>query len=127
MTLDEEDQLRRALLNIVKQNSKNVIEVLKGSRVWSPQQVALYKAILSKVISDKTIKLGARDGDTRDIDELTDDELRIIAAGGRVTKTTEFASASPSPNLDPPVSSLLQNPVLPPDIEAQERANSEIE
>lgn len=124
---EDEDKLRLAIYHIVKKNTKNIEEVFRGTRVWTPQQVRLFTSLLNKVVSDRSDKLRNLPTDNRTLDELTDDELRIIAAGGIVRKTTEISSAPPSTELNPPVTALLTNPDLPADIEDIERRNSEPE
>lgn len=78
-------EVRRALLSrisiIVANSIPKAGQVLEGKIVWSPQQVAVFKTMLNKVVPDMTANYHLHEHRERKLSELSADELEAIARG----------------------------------------------
>lgn len=102
----EVDRVRRSVLDVVRNNIPQVREVLDGSRKWDNQQVRLFGMMLNKVMPDLHHSFNQHSVETKEVHELSIEELEAIAAkseeiehddhiesgGGEVSATSEEGS-----------------------------------
>lgn len=108
ITPAEVTKLRRRLHDVVEDNIDRAHEVLAGKQSWSPSQVALFRTILGKTVPDLSERHVSGSIETRQIKELSYEELMRIAAGGTPAevappKTTNLPAPAhdPEPRLNP--------------------------
>ena len=105
------EELRRGVFNVVKGNLPRAKEVLAGTRKWDPQQVRLYLAFLNKVMPELSASYNETHSSSS-IDDMTPDQLRAIIA-------KETARINTLPDATP----LDSSPILEADPEPQYRAS----
>lgn len=73
-------ELRAQVFQDMAAQIKSAFEVLGGSRIWSNQQVAVFKALLNKVLPDITANYHLIQNEDEDPRRLSRDQLERIAA-----------------------------------------------
>lgn len=73
-------ELRAQVFQDMAAQIRNAFEVLGGSRIWSTQQVAVFKALLNKVLPDLTANYHMVQSEDDDPRRLSRDQLEKIAA-----------------------------------------------
>lgn len=83
------DRVRRSVLDVVRKNIPEVREVLAGNKKWDSQQTRLFSLMLNKVMPDLHHSFNEHTIETKNVDELTIDELHAIAAQAAQTDPQE--------------------------------------
>lgn len=116
--VEQIEDLRRGVFNVVKQNVPRVREVLAGTRKWDAQQVRLYLAMLNKVMPE--LSQSYNETHTKhSVDDCTPEQLRAIIA----QETARFADPrmtvidSTPLNISDAPATVLSSPIMPPPTE----------
>lgn len=79
VTPQQVDRVRRSVLDVVRNNIPDVRLVLDGTKKWDNQQVRLFGMMLNKVMPDLHHSFNEHTVETKNMDELTIEELQEIA------------------------------------------------
>ena len=87
-------RIRGQIATHVRDLMPQAVEAARGERTWSNQQVTIFRTLLSKVVPDLSQSHSTVDITTRQVTELTREELEAIASGsdaldGEIIDTTE--------------------------------------
>jgi folate-dependent tRNA-U54 methylase TrmFO/GidA len=74
-------RIRGQIASHVRDLMPQAVEAARGERTWSNQQVTIFRALLAKVVPDLSQSHSTVDITTRQVTELTRDELEAIASG----------------------------------------------
>lgn len=96
-------RLRARIFRTVEQRLVDADAVLAGRKVWTGHQVQIFRALLSKVMPDvhhSEVSVGV---ESRDLNELSRDELEALVASHRLAESkTIDAAAILEAKLNPP-------------------------
>jgi len=93
VTPQQVDRVRRSVLDVVRNKIPDVRLVLDGSKKWDNQQVRLFGMMLNKVMPDLHHSFNEHTVETKNMDELTIEELQEIAKQAE-TLEGEYRDAS---------------------------------
>jgi hypothetical protein len=93
VTPQQVDRVRRSVLDVVRNNIPDVRLVLDGTKKWDNQQVRLFGMMLNKVMPDLHHSFNEHTVETKNMDELTIEELQEIAKQAE-TLEGEYEDAS---------------------------------
>jgi hypothetical protein len=91
--------VRRKMLALIATNLDAATEVLAGTRTWTPTQLGLFKTMLNKLVPDVSQSHQTIDVRQKPREELTREDLLLIASGASVLpkdgETPAISAASP--------------------------------
>ena len=87
VTPQQVDRVRRSVLDVVRNKIPDVRLVLDGSKKWDNQQVRLFGMMLNKVMPDLHHSFNEHTVETKNMDELTIEELQEIAKQAGINGT----------------------------------------
>ena len=93
VTPQQVDRVRRSVLDVVRNKIPDVRLVLDGTKKWDNQQVRLFGMMLNKVMPDLHHSFNEHTVETKNMDELTIEELQEIAKQAE-TLEGEYRDAS---------------------------------
>lgn len=99
-------ELRAQLFDVVNTHVPDLYEVIKGTRIWTNQQIKLFSLLLNKSVPDLSVTHNTHEHTHKNVNELTREELMLIASG------TLPPSVSPRPVQD--LSSIPDAEIIPP-------------
>lgn len=76
--------VRRKMLSLIARNLDAASDVLEGSRTWTPTQLGLFKTMLNKLVPDVSQSHQTIDVRQKPREELTREDLILIASGATV-------------------------------------------